>query len=62
MRLKLDLDNTLAEALLQDARKSLRYPDQQVEAILREALGVPVPPSLRVDDRRNGAIEAAPVS
>jgi hypothetical protein len=67
MRLRLDLDDTLAEALLQHARKALRYPDQQVEAILREALGVPVISHLPLvgdeppDDRRHGAIEAAQV-
>jgi hypothetical protein len=42
MRLRIDLDDVLAEALLKDARKDLRYPDQQIEAILREKLGIPV--------------------
>jgi hypothetical protein len=61
MRLRLDLDETLAEALSQEARKSLRYPDQQVEAILREVLGIPVPSPQESQRAPEPEREAAPV-
>lgn len=43
-KFNLHLDDTLGEALMQAARKELRYPDQQIEVILRRELGIPVPP------------------
>jgi hypothetical protein len=61
MRLRLDLDDILAEALSQEARKSLRYPDQQVEAILREVLGIPVPSPQESRRAPEPEGEAAPI-
>ena len=43
MRLRLDLDEALGEALLEESRKESRYLGQQIEVILREKLGIPVP-------------------
>jgi hypothetical protein len=43
MRLKIDLDEELSEALVQAADRELRYPHQQAEAFLRQALGLPSP-------------------
>jgi hypothetical protein len=43
MRLKLELDRETSEALNQAAERELRYPHQQAEALLRQALGLPFP-------------------
>ena len=64
MRLKLELDRETSDALNRAAERELRLPSQQAEAILRLWLGLPVPlidESDPPDDRRNGAIEAAPI-
>jgi hypothetical protein len=44
MRLKLELDQELSEALQAAAERELRYPHQQLEVLLRQALGLPFPP------------------
>jgi hypothetical protein len=41
MRIRLDLDPQLADALIEAAEREVRHPHQQAEAILREKLGVP---------------------
>jgi hypothetical protein len=43
MRLKLELDQELSEALHAAAGRELRYPHQQIEVLLRQALGLPFP-------------------
>jgi hypothetical protein len=43
MKLKLELDRELADALYASAERELRYPHQQVEVLLRQALGLPFP-------------------
>jgi hypothetical protein len=64
MRLKLELDRETSDALNRAAERELRLPSQQAEAILRLWLGLPVPlldENETPTDRRNTAIEAAPV-
>lgn len=64
MRLKLELDRETSDALNRAAERELRLPSQQAEAILRLWLGLPVPLLDQNEppaDRRNRAIEAAPV-
>jgi hypothetical protein len=43
MRLKLELDQETSEALNRVAERELRLPHQQAEALLRKALGLPMP-------------------
>ena len=43
MRLKLELDPQTAGALLEEAIRDLRTVDMEAEALLRRALGLPVP-------------------
>jgi hypothetical protein len=43
MRLRLDLDDILAEALSQEARKSLRYPQESRRAPEPEGEAAPIP-------------------
>jgi hypothetical protein len=43
MRIKLDLDPQLADALIDAAQREIRHPHQQAEAILRQSLGLPFP-------------------
>jgi hypothetical protein len=43
-KFQVHLDETLSEALMREARKELRYPDQYIESLIRKELGIPVPP------------------
>jgi hypothetical protein len=64
MRLKLELDRETSDALNRAAERELRLPSQQAEALLRKALGLPLPlldEDEPPDARQKAAIEAAPV-
>jgi hypothetical protein len=43
MRLRIDLDSELTTALQQRSRADLRPVDMEAEALLRHALGLPMP-------------------
>jgi hypothetical protein len=44
MKIRLDLDQETAQALIKSGLHELRAPAQQAEVLLRRALGLPFPP------------------
>jgi hypothetical protein len=53
MRIKLDLDPKLADALVNAAYRNIRHPHQESEAIIREKLGIS-PSTMEADPALSG--------